>query len=124
MKALALAAALAAALATATTTGAAAQAVIVMPNTDYTCAYVVENMEREIDVRYFMMNYTFGFMSGLNAQRQLNGQTVLDFGPIDNPMLITWAYQVCRDNPDYSYPQAVVRLFSVLLDQQQQQSSQ
>ncbi len=98
---------------------ASAQAIIVMRNTDYDCAYIVQNFEAEEDVRLFMIEYTFGFLSGVNAHRMVSGQPVIDFGPIENPMLITWAHQVCTENQEMNYAEALFRLYEVLLNQQQ-----
>ena len=100
---------------------ASAQSVVILPNNDYNCKYILDNMEQDANLRVFMANYSYGFVSGLNAQRSLLGQPVLDFSKIDNPMVITWSYKVCQSNPDETYPTALARMFHILLKQQQKQ---
>jgi len=102
-------------------TCADAQSVVILPNTDYSCQFIIDNMQQDADLRVFMANYSFGFASGLNAQRSILKQPVLDFAKIDKPMIITWSFQICSANPEYSYLTALVRMFQILLDQQQGQ---
>ncbi len=98
-----------------------AQSVVILPNNDYDCQYILDNMEQNADLRVFMANYAYGFVSGLNAQRSMLKQPVLDFSRIDNPMLITWSYQMCSANPSETYPTALARMFQILVKQQQSQ---
>ena len=100
---------------------ASAQSVVILPNTDYTCQYILDNMESDEDLRVFMDNYAFGFVSGLNAQRSLQGETIVDFGRLDNAMIVTWSYEVCEASPGDSYPTALAKMFQIVLNQQEAQ---
>ncbi|MCC0024218.1 MAG: hypothetical protein H6874_08355 [Hyphomicrobiaceae bacterium] len=87
---------------------------VVMANTDYNCAYVNEHMTEDQALRSFMIDYTFGFVTGMNIQMLRQGEPGFDFSLIDSPMLITWTAQVCNANPDMSYAEAVMRMFDVI----------
>ena len=97
----------------------AAQSVVILPDNAYaSCGYILDNFEGDEALRVFMVNYIYGFMSGVNAQRKVSGQPVLDFAPIDNPMLITWTVQGCRQNRDAGLHSIMFRLHGMLLERQ------
>lgn len=106
-------------------TGSVTQASnVVMANTDYNCAYVNEHMTEDQALRSFMIDYTLGFVTGMNIQMLRQGEPGFDFSLIESPMLITWTAQVCNANPDMSYAEAVMRMFDVIRAQAAQGQGQ
>lgn len=87
---------------------------VVMANTAFNCTYVNEKMTEDKALRSFMIDYTFGFVTGMNIQMLRQGQPGFDFAKIKTPMLITWTAQVCHDNPNMSYAEAVMRVFDAI----------
>jgi len=84
---------------------------IAVPNPEYTCGFIVENVENDQRLRSFLVDYTYGMVTGLNVQLNLAGETGLDFSKIEMPMMLGWSLAVCQSNPDIAYYQAVYRMF-------------
>ncbi|MCF6326354.1 MAG: hypothetical protein L3J21_03565 [Devosiaceae bacterium] len=91
---------------------------IAVPNPEYTCGFVIENADSDQRLRSFLVDYTYGMVTGFNVQLILSGETGLDFSKIEMPMMLGWSLSVCQSNPDIAYYQAVYRMFDVILSEQ------
>ncbi len=91
---------------------------IAVPNPEYTCGFIIENVETDQRLRSFLVDYTYGMATGLNVQLILNGETGLDFSKIETPLMLGWSLAVCEANPEIAYYQAVYRMFDVVLKEQ------
>jgi len=91
---------------------------IAVPNPEYDCGFIIENVENDQRLRSFLVDYTYGMVTGLNVQLTLEGKAGLDFSKIEMPMMLGWSLAVCQSNPDIAYYQAVYRMFDVVLREQ------
>ena len=97
---------------------------IAVPNPEYTCGFIIENVETDERLRSFLLDYTYGMVTGLNVQLILGGKAGLDFSRIEMPMMLGWSLSVCQSNPDIAYYQAVYRMFDVIRSEQIQADMQ